>query len=179
MSSTRETWKNKADFTIALISYGVGLGNVWRFPYLAYSSGGGAFLIPFLVSSVVVGIPFALLEVALGQWMREGGIGAWDISPLLKGIGFANLLIVFLGNVYYEVILAWTMRYIIGSLNTVLPWTKCGNSWNTECCSTNISQAANNYSQEVINRPISEPIIASLNISCGNKTKDPITEYWE
>jgi SNF family Na+-dependent transporter len=40
---TRQTWKNKADFLLALVSYGVGLGNVWRFPYLAYSSGGGMY----------------------------------------------------------------------------------------------------------------------------------------
>lgn len=87
MSNTaRGTWKNKADFVFALISYGVGLGNVWRFPYLAYSSGGGAFLIPFMISSVVVGIPYALLEVSLGQWMQEGGLGAWDLTPIFKGM---------------------------------------------------------------------------------------------
>ena len=45
----------------------------------------GAFLIPFLVSSVIVGIPYALLEVSLGQWMKEGGIGAWNLTPIFKG----------------------------------------------------------------------------------------------
>ena len=135
MPNTRGHWKNKADFVLALISYGVGLGNVWRFPYLAYSSGGGAFLIPFLVSSVVVGVPYALLEVSLGQWMCEGGIGAWDITPIFKGIGFANLIIVFLGNVYYEVILAWSLRYLYDSFSYDLPWKYCSNAWNSECCS--------------------------------------------
>ncbi len=48
----------------------------------------GAFLIPFLISSVVVGIPYALLEVSLGQWMKEGGIGAWNLTPLFKGSFF-------------------------------------------------------------------------------------------
>lgn len=45
-------------------------------------------MIPFLISSVVVGIPYALLEVTLGQWMKEGGIGAWNLTPLFKGSNF-------------------------------------------------------------------------------------------
>jgi hypothetical protein len=52
-----------------------------------------------------------------------------------KGIGFANLLIVFLGNVYYEVILAWTLRYLFDSFTTELPWKSCKNKWNSKCCS--------------------------------------------
>jgi SNF family Na+-dependent transporter len=52
---------------------------------IIYSIEKGAFLIPFLVSSVAVGIPYALLEVSLGQWMKEGGIGAWNLTPIFKG----------------------------------------------------------------------------------------------
>ncbi len=50
----------------------------------------GAFLIPFLISSIVVGIPYVILEVSLGQWMKEGGIGAWNLTPLFKGIYLDN-----------------------------------------------------------------------------------------
>ena len=94
----------------------------------------GAFLIPFLISSVVVGIPYALLEVSLGQWMKEGGIGAWNLTPLFKGIGYATLVVVFLGNIYYEVILAWSLRYLFASFSSDVPWKYCNQEWNTKCC---------------------------------------------
>lgn len=206
-SATRGTWKNKGDFVLALISYGVGLGNVWRFPYLAYSSGGGAFLIPFLISSVIVGIPYALLEVSLGQWMKEGGIGAWNLTPIFKGIGFANLIIVFFANVYYEVILAWSLLYLYDSFGKDLPWKYCSNYWNTECCSeallygagagksssspaaSQISNDRNHINRSVLNIVIknredvnSPPILIAqsknVSIECA-KLFDPITEYWE
>jgi SNF family Na+-dependent transporter len=147
-----------------------------RFPYLAYSSGGGAFLIPFLVSSIIVGIPYALLEVALGQWMREGGIGAWDITPILKGIGFANLIIVFLGNVYYEVILAWALRYLFASFNLDLPWKSCQHEWNTKCCSESL--IFGNATLVEANQTTLIGHNVSMNGQCVNIT-DPITEYWE
>lgn len=174
-NAARGHWKNKADFVLALISYGVGLGNVWRFPYLAYSSGGGAFLFPFLISSIVVGIPYALLEVSLGQWMKEGGIGAWDLTPVFKGIGFANLIIVFLGNVYYEVILAWSLRYLFDSFSRELPWKFCTNKWNSPCCSEQLlyGKRANMSSITMINSNVT---LVTANCS---KLVDPITEYWE
>jgi SNF family Na+-dependent transporter len=179
--SNRGTWNNKADFVLALISYGVGLGNVWRFPYLAYSSGGGAFLLPFLISSLVVGIPYALLEVSLGQWMKEGGIGAWNLTPLFKGIGFANLIIVFFGNVYYEVILAWTLRYLYDSFSYDLPWKYCKNNWNTQCCSETLLYGKTNST--VSNRSSQVSTIVDNHSEISNHTcaklVDPITEYWE
>lgn len=187
MPNTRGTWNNKRDFIIALFSYGVGLGNVWRFPYLAYSSGGGAFLIPFIISSVVVGIPYVLLEVSLGQWMKEGGIGAWNLTPIFKGIGFAQLIIVFFGNVYYEVILAWTLRYLLDSFSFELPWKSCLNTWNTACCSEkllygrkNIFNFTNATTMLMTTSTIESLKINDLNLSSiCNKSIDPITEYWE
>ena len=192
--TNRGTWNNKADFILALISYGVGLGNVWRFPYLAYSSGGGAFLIPFLISSVIVGIPYALLEVSLGQWMKEGGIGAWNLTPLFKGIGFANLIIVFFGNVYYEVILAWTLRYLYDSFSFDLPWKYCSNKWNTHCCSESLLYGTGAKSKSTVAATLTSNATTSILASkseifnrssssglMGNCSKhiDPITEYWE
>jgi SNF family Na+-dependent transporter len=172
----------------------VGLGNVWRFPYLAYSSGGGAFLLPFLISSVVVGIPYALLEVSLGQWMKEGGIGAWNLTPLFKGIGFANLIIVFFGNVYYEVILAWTLRYLYDSFSYNLPWKYCTNKWNTPCCSDTLLYGKIGHGQansstttsSILSETSGQSLIhsfsnqtADMSNSTCVKLTDPITEYWE
>ncbi|ELU12608.1 hypothetical protein CAPTEDRAFT_185554 [Capitella teleta] len=165
----RETWTRKIDFLLACIGFSVGLGNVWRFPYLCYKNGGGAFLIPYFLCVLVGGVPTFFLEVAIGQFMSKGGIGVWNICPLLQGIGFATVLIVFLVNVYYNVILAWAFHYLFASFasfNGVLPWETCENDWNTPKCVRTIR--GDNTTNTTI-----------FSNTTSNGTSDPITEYWE
>ncbi|XP_070564521.1 sodium- and chloride-dependent GABA transporter 2-like [Ptychodera flava] len=130
----REQWIGKADFVLALIGFSVGLGNIWRFPYLCYKNGGGAFLIPYFIMLLGAGAPLLILEVGLGQFMSQGGITAWRLCPLFQGIGVANTIIVQWLNIYYVVILAWALYYMALSFTSDLPWNSCGNSWNTENC---------------------------------------------
>lgn len=139
----RETWTNTLDFVLALIGFSVGLGNIWRFPYLCYKNGGGCFLIPYFICLVFAGVPILILEVALGQLASQGGITAWLICPLFQGIGWASVIIVQFLNIYYIVILGWALFYMFASFTSVLPWSSCGNKWNTENC-IDFSTAANN-----------------------------------
>ncbi|XP_004438825.1 PREDICTED: sodium- and chloride-dependent betaine transporter [Ceratotherium simum simum] len=131
----RGQWTNKMDFVLAVAGEIIGLGNVWRFPYLCYKNGGGAFFIPYLVFFFTCGIPVFFLEVALGQYTSQGSVTAWrKICPLLQGIGLASVVIESYLNVYYIIILAWALFYLFSSFTSELPWTTCTNNWNTEYC---------------------------------------------
>ncbi|XP_071963769.1 sodium- and chloride-dependent GABA transporter 2-like isoform X2 [Antedon mediterranea] len=130
----RGTWSGQLDFVLALIGFSVGLGNVWRFPYLCYKNGGGAFLIPYFTCLLFGGIPLVIMEVAMGQYTSQGGITCWAICPIFKGIGVASIVIIQFLNYYYNIILAWAIFYMFKSFTRVLPWSHCDNSWNTPNC---------------------------------------------
>uniref|UniRef100_A0A9J7XRN7 Transporter n=1 Tax=Cyprinus carpio carpio TaxID=630221 RepID=A0A9J7XRN7_CYPCA len=131
----RGQWSNKMEFVLSVAGEIIGLGNVWRFPYLCYKNGGGAFFIPYLIFLFTCGIPVFFLEVSLGQFTSEGGITCWrKISPLFEGIGYATQVIVALLNFYYIIVLAWGIFYLSYSFSWNLPWSSCNNTWNTESC---------------------------------------------
>ncbi|CAM2106038.1 sodium-dependent neutral amino acid transporter B(0)AT1 [Caretta caretta] len=125
-ADTRPKWDNKAQYMLTCIGFCVGLGNVWRFPYLCQSHGGGAFMIPFLILLVLEGIPLLHLEFAIGQRLRKGSVGVWSsIHPTLKGVGIAAMLVSFLVGLYYNTIIAWVMWYFFNSFQEPLPWSDC------------------------------------------------------
>ncbi|KAJ0063898.1 hypothetical protein NL108_013623 [Boleophthalmus pectinirostris] len=131
----RETWSKKMDFLLSVIGYAVDLGNVWRFPYICYQNGGGAFLLPYLLMAVFGGVPLFYMELALGQFHRSGCISIWKhICPIFKGIGFAICIIALYIAFYYNTIMAWALYYLLSSFSPVLPWTTCTNGWNTPNC---------------------------------------------
>uniref|UniRef100_A0A665UV71 Transporter n=1 Tax=Echeneis naucrates TaxID=173247 RepID=A0A665UV71_ECHNA len=136
----RETWSKKMDFLLSVIGYAVDLGNVWRFPYICYQNGGGAFLLPYLLMAVFGGVPLFYMELALGQFHRSGCISIWKhICPIFKGIGFAICIIALYIAFYYNTIMAWALYYLLSSFQSTLPWTTCTNSWNTANCNRYMS----------------------------------------
>lgn len=82
----REHWGRKIEFFLACVGYAVGLGNVWRFPYLCFKNGGGAFLIPYVTMLFLCGMPLFFMELSLGQYIALGPVTSWAaICPLAKG----------------------------------------------------------------------------------------------
>ncbi|XP_071480072.1 sodium-dependent dopamine transporter-like [Diadema antillarum] len=172
-SGNRETWGGKIDFLLSVIGFCVDLANVWRFPYMCYKNGGGAFLIPYIFMLIFMGIPLFYMELALGQFNQTGPVTVWDkICPLFKGVGFAMICIAFFVDFYYNVIISYSIYYLFASFNRVLPWSTCDNSWNTIYCFRPADGPTYyyNYTTEI------DGINTTFVI---NKTKSAATEYYE
>ncbi|KAM7383961.1 hypothetical protein PAMA_011355 [Pampus argenteus] len=135
----RPKWDNKAQYLLTCIGFAVGIGNVWRFPYLCQIYGGGAFLIPYLIALVFEGLPLLYLELAVGQRLRMGTIGVWkSISPFLGGVGIASMIVSFLVSIFYNTLMAWVFWYFLHSFQNPLPWSQCPTNdnltgYNVEC----------------------------------------------
>uniref|UniRef100_A0A4W5QMJ4 Transporter n=1 Tax=Hucho hucho TaxID=62062 RepID=A0A4W5QMJ4_9TELE len=131
-SQDRGKWGSKMEFLLAAAGHIVGLGNVWRFPYLCYKNGGGVFFVPYILFLFTCGIPLFFLETSLGQYTSQGGITCWrKICPLFEGLGYGSQVVVLYTGVYYIIILAWAFLYLFSSFSSELPWASCKNSWNT------------------------------------------------
>ena len=120
---TRQRWSSPFEFLVTCVGYAVGLGNFWRFPYLCYKHGGGAFLVPYSIVLVVIGMPLFLLELGVGQKLQVGPLQAWrKIHPCLAGVGMTGVLVTFFVALYYNIIVAWALWYLFHSFAYPLPW---------------------------------------------------------
>ena len=109
----REQWNSKLGFILAAIGSAVGLGNLWRFPYIAATNGGGAFIFPYLFAILTAGIPILILEYTLGKTYRSGAPGSFArINKKFEALGWFQVLISFLITVYYFAIVVWVICYI-------------------------------------------------------------------
>uniref|UniRef100_A0A8C5NCT0 Transporter n=1 Tax=Gouania willdenowi TaxID=441366 RepID=A0A8C5NCT0_GOUWI len=162
ITPSRGQWSSKIEFLLAVAGQIIGLGNVWRFPYLCYKNGGGVFFIPYILFLFTCGIPLFLLETSLGQYTQQGGITCWkQICPLFEGIGYGSQVVVLYSSIYYIIILAWAFLYLFSSFNAELPWANCRNSWNTESC------------VEFDGKP------EYLNMTLPENATSPVREFWE
>lgn len=121
MEKQREQWGSRVGFLLAAIGSAVGLGNIWRYPYIAYENGGGAFLIPYLFALLTAGITILILEYAIGH--RKQGSAPYSFSQIsrkMEWLGWWQTLIAFVIMTYYSVIVGWTFSFAYFSLG--LKW---------------------------------------------------------
>jgi len=114
----REQWGSKMGFILAAVGSAVGLGNIWRYPYLLYSNGGGAFLIPYFFAIFTAGIPLLLLEYGMGHKFRGSTpLSFARASKKWEWLGWWPSITSFIIMTYYTMILSWAINYIYLSFN--------------------------------------------------------------
>ena len=117
-TNERATFNNRRAFMFAAIGSAVGLGNIWRFPYIAFDNGGGAFMLPYLVALLTAGIPLLLLDYAIGHRYRGSPplafrrLGRW-----FEPVGWWNVMTNIVICIYYAVIIGWSASYVYYSFN--------------------------------------------------------------
>jgi len=122
----RGEWGNHCEYFLTALGFAVGLGNVWRFPYVAYNNGGGTFLIPYFLCLLLLGIPLFFMENVLGQYTGTSATKIFPrLVPGLGGLGYGLLCIPTMIAFYYTVIMAWAFYFMFQGMRGTLPWTSC------------------------------------------------------
>ncbi|WP_430784455.1 sodium-dependent transporter [Virgibacillus flavescens] len=115
---TRSQWGTRAGFIMAAVGSAIGLGNIWRFPAVAYENGGGAFFIPYLFALLTAGIPILIMEFTMGHKYKGSAPLAYKrINKKAEWVGWWAVLVAFVISTYYSVIIAWAISYSIFSFN--------------------------------------------------------------
>ncbi|VDK43461.1 unnamed protein product [Anisakis simplex] len=166
-SVDRGQWTGRFDFLMSMIAYAVGLGNVWRFPYLCFKNGGGSFLVVYGLFFSLSAVPIFIMEVTIGQYLQRGAMEMWNMCPLFKGVGIGNIVIAFMCISYFCVIISWSIFYMISSLSSTFPWETCDNYWNTKQCITGKE-----------NTTVLAGIINNLTLA-GERTETSVEQFWE
>ncbi|NJB69275.1 NSS family neurotransmitter:Na+ symporter [Desulfobaculum xiamenense] len=124
MTSNQETWGSRAGFILAAVGSCIGLGNIWRFPYMVYENGGGAFLIPYFVAMLTAGIPLLILEFAIGHKFEGSAPRIFaSISRRWEWLGWWQVMVAFVISLYYVAVIGWAISYV---------WFAMTQAWGTD-----------------------------------------------
>ncbi len=115
----REQWKSQFGFLLAAVGSAIGLGNIWRFSYMAYDNGGAAFLIPYITALLTAGIALLILEFGVGhERIGSAPLAYAKINPKWEWLGWWSVIFVMFGiNLYYTVIISWCVNFFVLSFN--------------------------------------------------------------
>ncbi|KAI4826539.1 hypothetical protein KUCAC02_029985 [Chaenocephalus aceratus] len=176
-NTERGNWASKREYMLSTIGYAVGLGNIWRFPYLVYKNGGGAFLIPYFVMLVVTGIPLFFLESAFGQFCSQGPINIWRSVPILQGVGVGMVMVTLIVSIYYNVIIAYSLYYMFASFQFPLPWSSCLSLPDSNCSTT--PQVYCNVSGVLVTNLTQENTTCLSSDTITVPMQSPSEQYWD
>nr|XP_012609929.1 orphan sodium- and chloride-dependent neurotransmitter transporter NTT5-like isoform X1 [Microcebus murinus]XP_012609930.1 orphan sodium- and chloride-dependent neurotransmitter transporter NTT5-like isoform X1 [Microcebus murinus]XP_012609931.1 orphan sodium- and chloride-dependent neurotransmitter transporter NTT5-like isoform X1 [Microcebus murinus] len=108
------------------VAFSVGLGSIWRYPYLCQRNGGGNFILIHFFMLLLFGIPLLYMEMTVGQWLHVNNIQAWkQLVPWLGGVGYASILVCTLMSLYNSTVVSWSLSYLSNSFSYPLPWDYC------------------------------------------------------
>ena len=118
MPEQRDHWSSRAGFVLAAAGSAVGLGNLWKFPYITWNNDGGAFVLVYLICVVVVGLPIMIAEIMLGRGSQISAVGAFKkmIGPRWGFVGGLGVLTGFVMLGYYSVIAGWSIRNFVACM---------------------------------------------------------------
>ena len=116
MSDNRESWSARSGFILAAIGSAVGLGNIWRFPYVAYENGGGAFLVPYLIAIFAAGLPLLFSDYAVGHKFRKAPPTAYKKLMNSEALGWWQVMVTLVIGIYYASVLSWAGSYMYYSI---------------------------------------------------------------
>ena len=173
LEEQRENWGTRAGFVLAAVGSAVGLGNLWAFPYKVYSHGGGAFLIPYLLAMLLIGIPLLILEFSLGHMTQRAAPDAYrGINRKTEPIGWWGILLGFVIITYYPVILAYCGSFLLECMKGIisggeLPWAAQG--------SEGVAKADQFFYQTFLNKWTPEEIGAGAKAWSFGRLVTPIT----
>lgn len=121
MQTQREHWGSQLGFVLAAAGSAIGLGTLWKIPYVTGMNGGGLFVMIYIACTLFIGIPLFMTELVLGRRGQRGAVGIFatlaNNSTFWKGIGWMGVITSFLIMTYYSVIAGWGMNYVLLSLN--------------------------------------------------------------
>ncbi|XP_023344928.1 sodium-dependent proline transporter-like [Eurytemora carolleeae] len=173
----RKEWGSKAEFLLSCLSYSVGIGSIWRFPFLAHQHGGGAFLIPYSILLILVGTPMYYMETAMGQFSRLSCLQVWRSTPLCTGVGVGMLVLSLIKVIHTTTLMAYSIVYFVSSIQGAgdeVPWVYCGSWWGSSenCIALNSSLTPDQTLARTDNK-----CIFSMETDCSN-LKTSVEEYW-
>ncbi|MBI9009638.1 MAG: sodium-dependent transporter [Tenericutes bacterium] len=121
-NSNRENWGSKLGFILAAAGSAIGLGNIWKFPYVVGENGGAAFIIIYLICTAVIGLPVIIAEILLGRTTQRNPVGAFyalSKSKFWASIGGMGVFAGFVILSFYSVVAGWSFGYIFEAINGV------------------------------------------------------------
>ncbi len=120
MTESREQWTSKIGFIMAAAGSAVGLGNIWKFPYLVGEHGGAVFIFIYLICVLVIGLPVIIAEIIMGRNAQKNPVGSFKQlskgNPFWMGIGFLGITTGFIILSYYNIIAGWCLGYVVESI---------------------------------------------------------------